>query len=103
MGYSIMGRLGLILLCVALVITLISYFHPSSVDLPSDVKQAYDILPKALDYNINSKPILSNKCFVCHGPDKAKQKAVLRLDVAEFAYAELPEDKGKVAIASGNL
>src|SRR6185436_19745943 len=35
--------------------------------------------------------------------DKAKQKAGLRLDIAKFAFAELPEDKGKVAIDPGDL
>ncbi|MEP7257333.1 MAG: DUF1549 domain-containing protein, partial [Flavitalea sp.] len=69
-----------------------------SMDLPADVKQAYDQLPKDLDYNIHIKPILSDKCFSCHGPDKAKQKAGLRLDIAESALGELPEDPGKVAI-----
>jgi hypothetical protein len=67
------------------------------------VKQAYDALSGSLDYNTDVKPILSDKCFACHGPDKAKQKAGLRLDIAKFAYAELPEDKGKVAINPGDL
>ena len=93
-----MGRLILILLCTVLVMVVFFYFHSPSVDLPLDVKQAYDALPKSLDYNVDVKPILSDKCFACHGPDKAKQKAGLRLDMAQFAYADLPEDKGKVAI-----
>jgi len=79
------------------------YFYSPGVDLPADVQAAYDALPKALDYNVDVKPILSDKCFACHGPDKNKQKAGLRLDIAQFAYADLPEDKGKVAINPGNL
>ncbi len=98
-----MKRLILILLCTALVIVAFIYFHSPAVDLPPAVKQAYDALPESLDYNIDVKPILSDKCFACHGPDKAKQKAGLRLDIAQFAYAELPEDKGKVAINPGDL
>ncbi len=98
-----MRRLALTLLCIALVMVVIIYFHSPSVELPSDVKQAYDALPKSPDYNTDVKPILSDKCFACHGPDKAKQKAGLRLDIAQFAYAELPEDKGKVAIDPGDL
>ncbi|WP_316818169.1 DUF1553 domain-containing protein [Pedobacter nyackensis] len=86
------------LVCVSI------YFYSSAVpDLPPDVEQAYRALPKKLDYNIDVKPILSDKCFACHGPDKAKQEAGLRLDLADFAYAELPENKGKVAIDPGNL
>jgi hypothetical protein len=72
-------------------------------DLPDDVAVAYDELPDKLDYNLHVKPILSDKCFACHGPDKAKQKAGLRLDFAEFAYAELSENPDKVAIDPGSL
>jgi len=98
-----MRRLILILLCAGLAVVVFIYFHSPSVDLPADVKQAYDALPGSMDYNTDVKPILSDKCFACHGPDKAKQKAGLRLDIAKFAYAELPEDKGKVAINPGDL
>jgi hypothetical protein len=71
--------------------------------LPEEIKLAQASLPNDLDYNIHVKPILSDKCFACHGPDKAKQKAGLRLDLADFAYGELPESPGKVAIKPGSL
>ena len=71
--------------------------------LPSDVVQAMRELPSALDFNIDVKPILSDKCFSCHGPDKAKQKAGLRLDMSDHAYGELPESPGKFAIVRGNI
>jgi Protein of unknown function (DUF1553)/Protein of unknown function (DUF1549)/Planctomycete cytochrome C/Concanavalin A-like lectin/glucanases superfamily len=73
-----------------------------SPDLPQDVSDAYNNLPDKLDYNLHVKPILSDKCFTCHGPDKAKQKAGLRLDMADSAYQELPESPGKVAIDPGD-
>ena len=34
------------------------------------------------------RPILSDKCYACHGPDKKKLKANLRLDVKESAFAQ---------------
>jgi hypothetical protein len=74
-----------------------------SPDLPPDVEHEYSILPDKVDYNLHVKPVLSDKCFICHGPDQAKQKAGLRLDVAAAAYSELPESPGKVAIDPGNL
>lgn len=94
----IMNRLLLILIFLA-SFSLLS----CSPKLPEEVEIAMKELPDELDYNIHVKPILSDKCFACHGPDKAKQKAGLRLDLAEFAYADLPENPSKVAINPGNL
>ena len=73
------------------------------VKVPEEVAAAYDKLPAELDYNQHVKPVLSDKCFACHGPDKAKQKAGLRLDVAQAAYGQLPENPGKVAVKPGSL
>ena len=72
-------------------------------DLPEEVAVAYEKLPEALDFNVHVKPILSDKCYLCHGPDKASQKAGLQLDIAEAAYNELPESPGKFAIKPGSL
>src|SRR3989442_7978850 len=41
-----------------------------------------------LQYNRDIRPILSDRCFKCHGPDKAARKSGLRLDIAEEAYTE---------------
>jgi hypothetical protein len=72
-------------------------------DLPDEIDQAYKQLPDKVDYNLHVKPILSDKCFACHGPDQAKREAGLRLDLSSAAFAELPETPGKVAIDPGNL
>ena len=34
-----------------------------------------------IDFNRDIRPILSDKCFACHGPDTSKLKGKLRLDV----------------------
>src|SRR5262245_1725237 len=39
--------------------------------------------PAALQFNRDVRPILSDTCFTCHGPDKAKRKAGLRLDTED--------------------
>ena len=72
-------------------------------DLPETVAIEYQNLSVKLDFNKEVKPILSDKCFSCHGPDQAKQKAGLRLDEPEGAYRELENSPGKFAIRPGNL
>lgn len=54
-----------------------------------------------VSYNFHIRPLLSDKCFKCHGPDTAKLEAGLRLDIAAAAYAPLKESQGKFAIVPG--
>ncbi len=60
-------------------------------------------LPETVDYNFHIKPILSDNCYTCHGPDANKRKAKLRLDLEEAAFGELPETPGHFAIVPGDL
>lgn len=57
-------------------------------------------LPDKVDYNFHVKPILSDRCFACHGPDEAKRGADLRLDTEEGMFAKL--EHGGYAIVAGN-
>ncbi len=52
----------------------------------------------SIDFNRDIRPILSNKCFACHGPDDGKREAGLRLDDTRAASAKL--DSGAIAIVA---
>jgi hypothetical protein len=71
------------------------------VDKPADVVAAESRLPAKIDFNRHVKPILSDKCFFCHGPDKKMQKGGLELATAEGARAALKS--GHRAIVPGSL
>ena len=58
------------------------------------------IADKPLSFNQDIRPILSDKCFACHGFDAKKRKADLRLDTPEGAYAVVD---GVQAIKPGDL
>ena len=49
-------------------------------------------IPDKISYSFHVRPILSDKCFTCHGPDANKRQAGLRLDIAENAYKALDEN-----------
>ncbi len=59
-----------------------------------------DLTRAKVDFKTDIRPILSNRCFACHGPDEARVESGLRLDLPESATS--PSDSGSIAIVPGN-
>ncbi|MEM9720636.1 MAG: DUF1553 domain-containing protein [Bacteroidota bacterium] len=89
-------RPTIFLFCIAILaagIGLVQSYTPegntdSSVDLP-----------EVVDFNFHIKPILSDRCYHCHGPDENSRKAGLRLDTQQGAMGR--GESGSYAIVSG--
>lgn len=54
-----------------------------------------------VSFNFQIRPIFSDKCYACHGPDPNTREAGLRLDIAEDAYKALKEHPDAHALVPG--
>lgn len=79
----------------------ISLFFLGSCEHSKSVLSTEQKLPDQVSYNFHIRPILSDKCFACHGPDANKREAGLRLDVEEEAFKMLKETPGVYALVKG--
>ncbi len=86
----------ILILAIVLLYAFKSGFFSISEDEYASLK-----LPETVDYNFHIKPILSDNCYTCHGPDANKRKANLRLDLEESAFQELKETPGQYAFVAG--
>src|SRR5262245_58834682 len=65
----------------------------------SPLRAADRPIPAKIEFNRDVRPILSDTCFHCHGPDKNARQGELRLDLRDEAIK--PADSGATPIVPG--
>lgn len=87
------------------LITLVSCDHYGEGIVLRDDKGSQDVtqvLPDVVSFNYHIRPILSDRCFKCHGPDKAKIEAGLSFSSFENATITLGDSAPHYAIIAND-
>ena len=77
------------------------FFSSCGPALPDAVALELEQLPADVDFNQHIRPILSDRCYSCHGPDEKSRQAELRLDQESGLYAELKQT-GRTPVVPGS-
>ncbi|WP_235296334.1 DUF1553 domain-containing protein [Portibacter marinus] len=87
------------LVCISLIM-----LSACSESVPENIKLELASLPDRIDYNIHVKPILSDRCYKCHGPDANQRKADFRIDIRKNATSTVLSEQSVAShsITAGN-
>lgn len=69
------------------------FFAVSILELKGQESQKSAGESNGIDYLRDIKPILSNHCYACHGPDEASREAGLRLDQADEIFERADQEQ----------
>ena len=84
-----------------LTFILLLFIFGCTLTVPKEVEVKYEEIPEKVDFNYHVKPILSDRCYSCHGPDEKSRRAGLRLDQEKTAFMKL--SSGRIAIDPGSI
>jgi len=73
------------------------------VDKPPDLVEAESDIPDEIRFSLHVRPILSDRCYACHGPDIEGRVTDLHFDTAEGLHADLIESSRSRAVRGGDL
>jgi len=96
--YTVFKRISVSLLVILFCVVYYACKETPSVAEKMVAMADVEGIPDKIDFTFDVKPILSDRCFTCHGPDKNAIEAGLSLHTAEDAFAALGKLKDRFAI-----
>ena len=84
-----MNRTGWLLSLVCLHVAATAF----SATAGAEQAQPNAPIPERIQFNRDIRPILSENCYACHGPDANKRKADLRLDMKDGFFTALEDHR----------
>jgi len=74
-----------------------------SAEKPAEILLAEQSIPERVSFSLHVKPILSDRCYSCHGPDVEGRVTDLRFDSPEGIRVKLTESRRSRAVNGGDL
>ncbi|TVZ16586.1 PSD1 and planctomycete cytochrome C domain-containing protein [Maribacter sp. MAR_2009_72] len=91
---------SIVLLMLASALLILGCNTNSGPKIAMEASGSQKQIPDNVDFTFHVKPILSDRCFKCHGPDKNAVEGNLSLHSAEEAYKALGKLNDRFAIVS---